>query len=542
MKPIFFALIFYITGAWSLQAQMIIQGNLGSITDGKIAKDGTYNFRFELYDDSKDGSLVWSEVQEKVLVVNGLFNVVLGSREPLDSALLEKTLFLQIHHLSGRTELNPSAGIRDSSIINVEPTALVASVAPKEQVTGWRSSPYYADSVTEHVTTQGHNSNKLQVSLGGYIETYYQWNFNNPANKITALRGFDNRHNTLTISNFVLGVDASYKGFYARLALNIGLAPSTFYEQEPVSLGSYNVPTMDRHTWQFIQEAKLGYRINVGTGLHIQAGIMATPIGIEGLPLYQSWDESAQSPHLLPQDYRENWNWSRSNCFMKVPDYHMGIRVLYSLNSKVHFGAYFLNGANSVIDNNKGKTMAFTTLWTPTSNLSMGALYMSGPERDDDAPEGAGWRHLWDTWVRWNVTPHFSLMTQFVPGMESTRFGMNWWIINVVYARVKFNNGVMIAARYEHLFENMAPGSSNIFLSKMDADNRANLWEVTATLSVPIVKNHLMLRMEYRYDSSRFKFFYKGQPELDPSPDAKEPYIPNATSQNTLTLGLVGWF
>jgi hypothetical protein len=48
------------------------------------------------------------------------------------------------------------------------------------------------------------NLNPFQ--LGGYVEALYQWNFNSPSNGITNYRGFDNRHNTFTVSNIALDV------------------------------------------------------------------------------------------------------------------------------------------------------------------------------------------------------------------------------------------------------------------------------------------------------------------------------------------------
>lgn len=200
-----------------------------------------------------------------------------------------------------------------------------------------------------------HYSDSLKVSFGGYMEYFYSYNFNKPANNITALRGFDFIHNSMTIGNFVMATDASYKNFSTRLAINVGANPSQFYEQEPSTIPSYNVPVMDRFSWQFIQEALVSWDLEKIPGLTMQAGIMATPIGIEGLPNHQTWKESVASPHMLPKDYRENWNWSRSNSFINVPDYHSGIRILYSVSEKSHFGFFLLNGQNMVTDNNDGK-------------------------------------------------------------------------------------------------------------------------------------------------------------------------------------------
>lgn len=131
-------------------------------------------------------------------------------------------------------------------------------------------------------------------------------------------------------------------------------------------------------------------------------------------------------------------------------------------------------------------------------------------------------------------------MTQMVPGFEETNFGNNLFLINVGYLSWLFDNDVRLAFRYEHLLENAAPGSSSVFLRTLDDNNRGGLFGYTGTLSVPLVKDHLTLRLEYRHDRSRLNWFYKGQ--LEESGIPHEPYLPNARMQNTMTVGVVGWF
>src|SRR5687768_15261461 len=45
---------------------------------------------------------------------------------------------------------------------------------------------------------------KHKFTASGYIEAFYQYNFNNPSNRLTNYRGFDNLHNTVSLSNAVL--------------------------------------------------------------------------------------------------------------------------------------------------------------------------------------------------------------------------------------------------------------------------------------------------------------------------------------------------
>jgi hypothetical protein len=400
--------------------------------------------------------------------------------------------------------------------------------------------PSKADNFSLSEEGKENHHDQLTITPGGYLEFFYSHNFNRPQNNITALRGFDYVNGSLMVGNFVMSLDATYKNFSTRLAINVGASPSQFYEQEPSTTPSWELPSLDRYTWQFIQEALIGWEVQSIPGLTIQAGVMATPIGIEGLPNHQSWKASINSPHMHPKDYRENWNWSRSNSFINVPDYHSGVRALYSRNGKNHFGFFLLNGQNMITDNNSSKTIALSYLYTPHENFHFSTVYMGGAERPTGAPEGQKWRHYFDLTSRWVVNKNLAFMTQFVPGFENTNFGTNTWLINAWYASWKFDNDVRLTFRYEYLLESVALGSSPVFVRSLKENNKAGLYGYTTTLSIPIVPNHLTLRAEHRYDHSELNWFYRGT--LVETNNPHEPYLPNTNFQNTLTLGLVGWF
>src|SRR4051812_33774950 len=91
-------------------------------------------------------------------------------------------------------------------------------------------------------------------TFGGYAEVDYQWNFNNPTNRITAFRGFDDRHNTLAVSNVSLSAQWDYWNVVGRVALQVGETPNVYYLSEP---GGASV-------WKYLQEANVGYRIPIG--------------------------------------------------------------------------------------------------------------------------------------------------------------------------------------------------------------------------------------------------------------------------------------
>jgi hypothetical protein len=381
---------------------------------------------------------------------------------------------------------------------------------------------------------------KLEYEVGGYLETFYSHNFNNPSNNINALRGFDYIANSLTVSNFVIGVDAKYKNFSTRLAINIGTSPAQFYKQEPTTSGSYMIPKLSSSTWQYIQEAFVSYKFEKNPNITAQMGIFATPIGIEGLPTFQTWENSEKNHNMHKKDYRENWNFSRSNSFIHLPDYHSGIRLLYNLNEKNTFSFYVINGQNMITDNNKDKSIAFSYLWTPNQDFHFSAVYMGGNERATASPEGKAFRHIFDFHTRFNITNKIAFMNQLVPGFETTNFGNNSFLINATYLKYKINTNSNIAFRYEFLFEKLAAGSGPNFLKSFDEKNKATLHGFTTTFSRILVKDHLMIRLEYRHDYGTQNWFYKGQ--LQPSGNTNYPFLTNHNNQNTLSFSVVGWF
>jgi len=69
----------------------------GILTDGSsiVIPDGTYNLTFSLYEADTGGAALWSETQS-IVVVNGVFNVILGSVTSLSSVEFDQQYWLGI--------------------------------------------------------------------------------------------------------------------------------------------------------------------------------------------------------------------------------------------------------------------------------------------------------------------------------------------------------------------------------------------------------------------------------------------------------------
>jgi hypothetical protein len=75
------------------------QGRLAEPDTGKPYPDAQYGITFRLYDQAEGGKLLWSE-QQTVQLVAGVFNVILGNVQPLDSKLFSADVWLttQVAH------------------------------------------------------------------------------------------------------------------------------------------------------------------------------------------------------------------------------------------------------------------------------------------------------------------------------------------------------------------------------------------------------------------------------------------------------------
>lgn len=353
----------------------------------------------------------------------------------------------------------------------------------------------------------------LKLKVGGYVEVFYQLSFNAPSNFITAYRGFDNRSSSFTIDNAVLDVTAELGPAFARVALQVGHAPFSYYGAEPSSPATAGVGPSAPELWHLIQQAIVGYKIPVGRGLLAEAGIFISPIGIEQLAI------------------KDNWNWSRSNLFFGLPFYHAGVRLTYPLTDQLTAAVYATNGWNDIITRNGHPAVAGLLTWTPSEQLSGTLLYFGGVEAPRGAPEGQPWRNLFDLNATWSPSPYLSLAMQADAGIEANNFGTSWWASGAAYARVHPAEWLFIAARGDYFHEGVAPGAARLFFP---ADE---VISATATIDLRPVEN-LSFRTELRLDWASADLYFRGAVAADDAGGQR----PNTRRQQTLTFGALAWF
>lgn len=361
------------------------------------------------------------------------------------------------------------------------------------------------------------NASTSPFTLGGYTEAFYQWNFNDPSNGLTNDRGFDNRHNTFTLSNVALDAQWDREALIGRLTLQVGHTPSTYYASEPASPGASGVAPSGAELWKYVQQAYAGYRFGLGGGLTVSAGLFLSPIGPESIAVH------------------DDWNWSRSDLFFGLPFYHTGVKATYALTQAWAITVAGYNGWNSVVDNNDEKSISAQATFT-RADVSAAILYFGGVERPRGAPEGRGWRHLLDGDVTWQATPRLSLLAHVDGGIESTSFGESAWVAGALYARLRLLEQLFLAVRgdafYEHVPENARGRATPIFWPVP--------WVASGTATLDFHPGaHASFRLEYRHDQAGADLYFGGRVSGD---GVTTPFVANRASQDTLTLGATTWF
>ncbi|MEW5738540.1 MAG: outer membrane beta-barrel protein [Myxococcota bacterium] len=344
-----------------------------------------------------------------------------------------------------------------------------------------------------------------QFTLNGYAEAFYQWNFNQPGNNITNFRGFDNRHNTFTVANAVLDARWDFKRVFGRVALQIGHTPSTYYLAEPGFGGASGANATSAELWKYVQQANVGYTFDVGRGLLVEAGIFLSPIGPEGMAI------------------KDNWNWSRSNLFFGLPYYHTGARTSLPLTERWTVTLAGYNGWNSVVDNNKEKSVSVQATYTVPERLAVSLLYFGGVERPADAVEGRAWRHLFDAHLTWILSPRLSLLLHLNGGFEPNQLGLAAWGAGAVYGRFQLTGWLWAVARFDGFIEQTPAGGTPLFWP--------GRFMASQTLTLDARPHErVSIRLEYRHDEAGGPVFF------DRAGAMSQP------RQDTLTLGVTTWF
>ena len=261
------------------------------------------------------------------------------------------------------------------------------------------------------------------LTISGYIETYYSYDFNNPTDHNRP--GFVYSHNRHNEVNLNLGfVKAAYKTKKVRsnLALMTGTYTNANLAAEPNVLKN-------------IFEANAGIKLSNTKNLWIDAGIFASHIGFES---------------AIGKDC---FTLTRSILADNSPYYQSGAKLSYtSDNEKLFVSGLFLNGWQRIqrLDGNNTPSFGHQVTYRPNSKITLNSSSFIGSDTPDSTRQ---MRYFHNFYAQLQLNPKLSLIAGFDIGAQQKlkrSSNYNIWFTPIIITKYSPSEKVSIVARGEY--------------------------------------------------------------------------------------------
>ena len=336
------------------------------------------------------------------------------------------------------------------------------------------------------------------TQVTGYVDSYFGYNANKPADQSIGFRGTTYNHNSFQFNAAKLSFNRPTSGPNSvgyRLDLVYGPLADSFNSLYEFPVAGRTQDSIQRN----ILNAYVSYTAPVGKGLTFDVGKFTTFIGAEVF------------------DTVDNWNYQQGIMFaFAQPFYHTGLRMNYAASDKVGVGFYLVNGWNNSFDQNTGKSVGFSLTLTPNSKFQIIQNYLGGPE---NSISNNGWRHLYDGVINATINPHVALRFNYDIGTNkapiSSDPNASWRGIASSIRFSKADGKIALAPRFEYLHD--ASGFATLFPQDLKTFTLTNEYKIRPNFST---------KLEYRYDFSNQDVFKKNTDEF-------------SKRQNVFLVGLV---
>jgi len=331
------------------------------------------------------------------------------------------------------------------------------------------------------------------VQFGGYVDTSYTYNFNEPNNRTSFLRAFDTR-----AEDFMINQAKIFVAKPVSAESPVGFRTDLIFGSDAEVLGSVSTGLGSTTDELDIQQGYVEYLAPLGNGLDVKMGKFTTLHGAE------------------VTESKDNWNFSRSFLFAWAePLSHTGVRVSYQWDETFTTMFGVNNGWDVVDDNNKAKTVEMGLTWAPLQDVSLSSAYMFGAEQGSDSHDQ---RHLWTAVASYKPLEKLALKFAYDYGREEDAVneeggGSASWQGFAIYAKYDATDRWAIANRFE-VFQDQDGVRTAVNSATTSPTGSAiddlDLWEWTLTNEYKI-NSHLIARLEYRLDKADSKVFRHDQ-------------------------------
>ena len=334
-----------------------------------------------------------------------------------------------------------------------------------------------------------------------YLDTYINYDFNNPVDNTHTISSTIGRSNEFTLNLASIGVETNYKNIIGRLWLQYGQMASIVQELDG-TVGRGRNTSIDN--LKNIREAAAGYHFDKWYGVNVEMGIFMSYIGLESYVT------------------QENWSYQRSMVCDFTPFYFSGARAQVFPTQHFKTELWLLNGWQSYNSWNKGLGIGNSNYYRPNSNLQLVAnFYYANDSRESTKrfhhDNSIVYRYLSQKENRGLSQAAFSLNTHY--GFQSGA-GVNpseqYMTGASLSNRLWFNkNRLALTLRGDfvknpglYLAFSPSPVTPNDFTDAIANDPKQDLtiYQGTATFDV-MPNDYVTFRLECRYRKSNKPYF-----------------------------------
>ncbi|MBS1613572.1 MAG: porin [Bacteroidetes bacterium] len=267
------------------------------------------------------------------------------------------------------------------------------------------------------------NQWKGKVEFSGYVEAYYQYDFNQPQDgNRPAFVYSHHRHNEININLAYLKLAYNAPRLRANLAVMLGTYANANLAAEPGLLKN-------------IYEANAGINLSKKKQVWLEGGVFMSHIGFE----------SAVS--------KDCWTVTRSMQADNMPYFESGVKLTYtSDNGKLLVSGLVLNGWQRIQrqSGNSLPSFGWQVQGKPNDKVLINSSSFIGADKPDSIRQ---MRYFHDLYVIINATDKFGLALSFDVGMEQKAKGSkqyNYWYTPAIIARYVPISQLTLAARVEY--------------------------------------------------------------------------------------------
>ena len=331
---------------------------------------------------------------------------------------------------------------------------------------------------------------KGKVTLEGYVDAYYAFDFNRPAGKDQPYFVSMARDREVNINLAYIDLKYTASRIRARFVPGFGTYMNSNYAHE-------------RGTLKNIIEGSVGIKLSKNKNIWLDAGVFGSPYT----------NESAIS--------KDHLAYTRSLGAENVPYYLSGAKLTLPLASKWNAYLYLLNGWQQIYDNNNKMSAGTQLEYRPNNNLLINWDTYVGQERSV-ADSTLGQRYFTDIYFIYS-RKKFSATSCFYVGMQEQAESKKatWWQGNFI-ARYNLTEKLSVTGRIERFSDPRAVMIVPITKVKGFNTNGSSLGLNYA------IANNTLLRFEYRtFFSDKDVFIRNGAP---------------VKNSNTATANITIWF